>query len=241
MEIVPLGDSALVVRVREQFEDAPEETLDEVLRTFYQLRSAAIPGVIELAPAYTSVAVFFDPIALAKASGTPDALFDWLAERVREIVTAGAHRGRRVKSTRTLAHPVEIPVCYDPEFALDIDRVAEHAQISVSEVVDLHSGSEYRVACIGFVPGFPFLAGLPKNLATPRRDVPRKEIPAGSVGIGGAQTGIYPLRSPGGWKLIGRTPLKLFDPTKDPPTLLCPGDRVRFRAITREQFESFKS
>ena len=105
--------------------------------------------------------------------------------------------------------------------------------------MDLHSTREYRVACIGFVPGFTFLAGLPKNLATPRRDVPRKEIPAGSVGIGGAQTGIYPLRSPGGWNLIGRTPLKLFDPTKDPPTLLCPGDRVRFRAITREEFAAF--
>ena len=105
--------------------------------------------------------------------------------------------------------------------------------------MDLHSTREYRVACIGFVPGFTFLAGLPKNLATPRRDVPRKEIPPGSVGIGGAQTGIYPLRSPGGWNLIGRTPLKLFDPIKDPPTLLCPGDRVRFRAITREEFAAF--
>jgi KipI family sensor histidine kinase inhibitor len=106
--------------------------------------------------------------------------------------------------------------------------------------VDLHSTAEYRVACIGFVPGFPFLAGLPKRLATPRRDVPRKEVPPGSVGIGGAQTGIYPLRSPGGWNLIGRTPLKLFDPRKDPPTILRPGDRVRFRAITREKFESSK-
>ena len=96
------------------------------------------------------------------------------------------------------------------------------------------------MACIGFVPGFTFPAGLPRNLATPRRDVPRKEIPPGSVGIGGVQTGIYPLRSPGGWNLIGRTPLKLFDPTKDPPTLLCPGDRVRFRAITRKEFESLK-
>src|SRR6266513_1458857 len=219
MDIIPLGDSALIVRVRDQFEDAPEETLKEVFRAFHLLRDAGIPGVIDLAPAYTSVAIFFDPIIAAKVSGKSEELFDWLAERVREIVTAGAHRGRRVRSTRTVARPVEIPVCYDPEFALDIDRVA----------------------CIGFVPGFPFLAGLPKNLATPRRDVPRKEIPAGSVGIGGAQTGIYPLRSPGGWNLIGRTPRKLFDPTKDPPTLLCPGDRVRFRAITREQFESFKS
>ncbi len=218
MQITALGDSALIVRVRDQFEDAPEETLNEVFRAFHLLRDAGIPGVIDLAPAYTSVAIFFDPIIVAKVSGKPGELFDWLAERVREIVTTG--------------------VCYDPEFAFDIERVAERAQISASEVVDLHSGSEYRVACIGFVPGFPFLAGLPKQLATPRRDTPRKEIPAGSVGIGGAQTGIYPLRSPGGWNLIGRTPLKLFDPTKDPPTLLCPGDRMRFRAITREQFDS---
>jgi inhibitor of KinA len=240
MDIISLGDSALIVRVRERFEDAPEETLNEVLRTFQQLRSTAIPGVIELAPAYTSVAVFFDPLTLAKASGTPDALFDWLAQRVREVVAARAGRGRRLISTRREVRVVEIPACYDSEFALDIERVAERAQISTSEVVDLHSAAEYRVSCIGFTPGFPFLSGMPKKLATPRRETPRKEIPAGSVGIGGAQTGIYPLPSPGGWNLIGRTPLKLFDPTKNPPALLQAGDRVRFRAITREEFESFK-
>jgi inhibitor of KinA len=237
MEIAPLGDSALVVRVREQFADAPDETLDEVLRVFQQLQHAAIPGVVELAPAYTSVAVFFDPITIAKASGAPDEVFDWLASRIRALVAAGAGRRRKVKFR---SRNVEIPVCYDPEFAPDIDDIARHTQLSATEIVDLHSTNQYRVACIGFVSGFTFLAGLPKNLATPRRDVPRKEIPAGSVGIGGAQTGIYPLRSPGGWNLIGRTPLKLFDPTKDPPTLLCPGDRVRFRAITREEFESSK-
>ena len=136
---------------------------------------------------------------------------------------------------------IEIPICYDAEFGFDLDRVAEHTKLSGPEIINLHSTGEYRVACIGFVPGFTFLAGLPRNLATPRRDVPRKEIPPGSVGIGGAQTGIYPLRSPGGWNLIGRTPLKLFDPTKNPPTLLHPGDRVRFRAITREEFESLTS
>jgi inhibitor of KinA len=240
MEIIPLGDSALIVRVREQFEDAPEETLDEVLRVFQLLQRAAIPGVIELAPAYTSVAVFFDPIRVAKSSGTPEEVFDWLATRIRKTVAGVGDPGRRIRISRKHRRPVEIAVCYDPEFGPDLDDVARHAQISAQEVVDLHSSGEYRVACIGFVPGFPFLAGLPKNLATPRRDVPRKEIPPGSVGIGGAQTGIYPLRSPGGWNLIGRTPLKLFDPTKDPPTLLCPGNRVRFRVITREEFESLK-
>ena len=142
-------------------------------------------------------------------------------------------------SIRSRSRIVEIPICYDAEFALDLDRVAERTKLSAGEVVDLHSTAEYRVACIGFVPGFPFLTGLASKLATPRRDTPRKEIPSGSVGIGGAQTGIYPLRSPGGWNLIGRTPLKLFDPTKDPPSLLQAGDRVRFRAIAREEFAAF--
>ena len=237
MEIIPLGDSALVLRVHEECADPSEETLDEVLRVFELLQRAAIPGVIELAPAYTSVAVFFDPITIAKASGISDDVFDWLASRIRGIASAGARRGRKV---RCRSRDIEIPVCYDPEFAPDIDDVARHTQLSATEVVDLHSTGKYRVACIGFVSGFTFLAGLPKNLATPRRDVPRKEISSGSVGIGGAQTGIYSSRSPGGWKLIGRTPLKLFDPAKNPPTLLHPGDRVCFRAITLEEFKSFK-
>src|SRR5437667_3217 len=146
MEIVPLGDSAVIVRVREQFEDAPEETLDGVVRTFRHLRNAAIPGVIELAPAYTSVAVFFDPVAVTKESAKGGDAFDWLAERIRAVVAAGADRGRRVRTTRSDVRLAEIPVCYDPE----------------------------------------------------------------------------------------------FDPTKNPPALLQAGDRVRFRVITRQEFEALK-
>jgi inhibitor of KinA len=240
MDIIPLGDSALIVRVREQFNDAPEETLDDVLSVFGQLRKAAIPGVIELAPAYTSIAVFFDPIAVARTKRAPEEILDCLVSHIRAALAVGGNRGRRHKSSKSRVHVVELPVCYDAEFAPDLDDVARQAQMSTRQVVDLHSATKYRVACIGFVPGFPFLTGLPKKLATPRREIPRKEIPPGSVGIGGAQTGVYPLSSPGGWNLIGRTPLRLFDPTKNPPTLLCPGDRVRFRAITREQFEALK-
>src|ERR1700693_1300333 len=239
MEIVPLGDSALIVRVREQFEDAPEEALDEVLRTLHQLRNAAIPGVIEVAPAYTTVALFFDPVAVAKARKTPCEVFDWLAGKIRSAIASGSALHRR-RSAAAAPRLIEIPVCYDAEFGLDLERVGEHTKLSAGEVVDLHSTAKYRVACIGFVPGFPFLTGLPKELATPRRDTPRKEIPPGAVGIGGAQTGIYPLRSPGGWNLIGRTPLRLFNPQKDPPALLRAGDHVRFRAITREEFESMQ-
>jgi inhibitor of KinA len=238
MEIVPLGDSALIVRVRGRFEDAPDQTLTEVLRTFRRLQDAAIPGVIELAPAYTTVAVFFDPTIVAQEGPKPAEALDWLTGRVRAAV-APHMRGGRGRAAASAVRLVEIPVCYDPEFGFDLENVAHHAQVSSREVVDLHSAAEYRVSCIGFVPGFPFLAGLPRKLGTPRRATPRKEIPAGSVGIGGAQTGIYPLRSPGGWNLIGRTPLRLFDPAKNPPALLRAGDRVRFRVITREEFEIF--
>src|SRR3954449_669716 len=238
MQILPLGDSALVVRVREQFEDAPDETLNGVLRVFRLLQRAEIPGVIELAPAYTSVAVFFDPIAVVTTNGAANGVLDELAKTIRSTITASSRRHRRRTAARR-PRLIEIPVCYDSEFGVDLDRVAEHTKLSEREIIDLHSTGEYRVACIGFVPGFTFLAGLPNNLATPRRDVPRKEIPPGSVGIGGAQTGIYPLRSPGGWNLIGRTPLRLFDPDKNPPTLLRAGDRVRFRVITREEFAAF--
>jgi inhibitor of KinA len=236
MEIKPLGDSALVVHVRDRFEDAPDETLNEVLRVFRRLEDAAIPGVIELAPAYTTVAVFFDPLRVINHGAGFDHVIDSLTQTVSEA--ASRDGGREQKSAR--ARIIEIPVCYDAQFALDLEQVARHAQISAKEVVDLHSAVEYRVNCIGFTPGFPFLAGLPKKLATPRRATPRKEVPAGSVGIGGAQTGIYPLRSPGGWNVIGRTPLRLFDPTKEQPAILRAGDRVRFRVIDLAEFEQGK-
>src|SRR5207248_4875881 len=141
-EITPLGDSALIVRVRERFEDAPEETLDDVLRTLQQLRNAAIPGIIELAPAYTSVAVFFDPIVVAKASGRPDEMFDWLTTQIRGVVN-GAGRPRRARIARSDMRLVEIPVCYDSEFAPDLDDVARRAQSSTMQVIELHSTAEY--------------------------------------------------------------------------------------------------
>ena len=138
MEIIPLGDSALVVRVREQFEDAPEETLDEVLRVFQLLQRAAIPGVIELAPAYTSVAVFFDPIAVLKSNGATNGVFDELATRIRSAIAPASRRHRRRTAARG-PRLIEIPVCYDAEFGFDLDRVAEHTKLSEREIIDLHS------------------------------------------------------------------------------------------------------
>jgi len=232
MKITPLGDSAVVIHVRETSADPDDESLSAVLAALHKIKNEHIPGVVELAPAYTTIGVFYDPAHVMAAASSPDTTFDWLAEQIRKTVSQ-----RNKAAVKEASRLVEIPVCYDPEFAFDLDEVAQHAGLSPKEVVDLHRSSEYRVNCIGFTPGFPFLSGLPSKLATPRRATPRKEIPAGSVAIGGKQTGVYPVKSPGGWNVIGRTPLRLFDPTKNPPALLRAADRVRFLSITRDEFE----
>ena len=131
---------------------------------------------------------------------------------------------------------VEIPICYGGDFGPDLGVVAAQAKISPEDVIKRHSRAEYFVHLVGFAPGFAYLGGLPKELATPRRATPRTQVPAGALGIGGAQTGIYPMVTPGGWNLIGRTPLRMFRPEQNPPTLLLAGDRVKFRAISRAEF-----
>ena len=227
MRIEPLGDSALIVRVVDDFARDPEASLNAVLGALRSLEAAAIPGVTELAPAYSTVGVFFDPARIES--------FDVLRTTIGNILNASSLEGE----SKVEAPLHEIPVCYDREFAPDIADVARVAGLAEAEVIRRHSGAAYRVNCVGFIAGFPFLSGLPSELATPRRAVPRKEVPAGSVGIGGAQTGIYPRSSPGGWNLIGRTPMRLFDVQRDPPTILQAGDRVRFREISREEFDAF--
>jgi inhibitor of KinA len=141
------------------------------------------------------------------------------------------------------AEVVTIPVCYDVEFGPDLPDVAHRAGLSTEEVIRLHSSPTYLVYFLGFSPGFVYLGGLPDSLHTPRLATPRPTIAGGSVGIAGSQTGIYPVDSPGGWKLIGRTPLRMFDPEATPPTRLQPGDRMKFAPIDREEFQvfSFKS
>lgn len=233
MEITPLGDSALVVRVCEPSTDPDEQSLRGVLDALHRIRSAEIPGVVELAPAYTTIGVFFDPSHVRAVA--PDLIFDSLAEQINNAVSRS-----KKKVTKAASRLVEIPVCYDSEFALDLDEVAQQIGLSAKQIVDLHCGAKYRVNCVGFTPGFPFLSGLAAKLRVPRRSTPRKEIPAGSVAIAGKQTGIYPVKSPGGWNIIGRSPLRLFDASTNPPALLGAGDRVRFRSITREEFEQEK-
>src|SRR4051812_44924756 len=224
MEITALGDSALLLHVRDSFEDAPNEALDEVLGYSDFLRRARMPGVVEVAPSYTTVALYYDAGRAVEAGADPGGVFEWMAARVQTEIANGNIRLRRSPGSA-----IEIPICYDEKFAPDLDEVAHHVGVSTEEVIEMHSGAGYRVSCLGFMPGFPYLSGLPAALAMPRRPVPRKEVPAGAVGIGGNQAGIYPTASPGGWNIIGRTPVRLFTPQKNPPALLCAGDTVRFR------------
>ena len=234
MEIVPLGDSALIIRVVADFARDPDASLNAVLAALRSLEAAAIPGVIELAPAYSTVGVFFDPAVVARVALEQNP-GDWLGKRIESVLQARSAKRKKAVKTRV----IQIPVCYDREFALDLEDVTRVTGLAAAEVIRRHSKAAYRVSCVGFIAGFPFLSGLPSELATPRRAEPRKQVPGGSVAIGGAQTGIYPRDSPGGWNVIGRTPLRLFDVRLDPPTILQAGDRVRFREISREEFDAF--
>ncbi|MBX3739152.1 MAG: 5-oxoprolinase subunit PxpB [Candidatus Didemnitutus sp.] len=227
MRITPVGDSALRIELGERIDEA---TSQRVHAACAALDAAAIPGLTELVPAYTTVTAHYDVPAAVAAGAPVDDIAGWLSARAE--LALGKLSG---KSARKAAN-VEIPVCFGGEFGPDLARVAAHAKLSPEEVVKRHAAAHYTVALVGFSPGFPYLIGLPPVLATPRLAQPRAQVPAGSVGIAGGQTGVYPLATPGGWNLIGRTPLRLFRPEQNPPVLLQPGDRVRFRAITREEF-----
>jgi len=217
--LTPLGDSALILRV--------SDSLGEVLSVVRKLEAARLPGVVEIAPAFASVAVFLK---------SPEHLADCAAS-----ISATLEKGRRAAVKSHATRQLEVPVCYDPVYALDLEEVAAHCGLSPNEVVACHAAGHYQVRCIGFTPGFPYLNGLPEILVTARRATPRTAVPPGSVAIAGRQAGIYPLQSPGGWNIIGRTPLRFFDVAREPPALCGPGDRLRFVTITREEFEGWKT
>jgi KipI family sensor histidine kinase inhibitor len=196
----PAGERALLIEV---------EALETVHRLHAALRALDPSGVVELVPGYRTLLVVADP----RRAGVLDDLAAGL--RDLELPPAEAVAG----------DPIEIPVRYDGE---DLPEVARLTGLDPEEVVRRHTAPTYTVAFLGFSPGFPYLVGLDPALAVPRRDTPRTSIPAGSVGLAGDQTGIYPTASPGGWQLIGRTEATLFDPDRDPPALLGPGSRLRF-------------
>jgi len=212
----PLAEDALLLCFGERIDVA---TSAAVLDAAARLRHA-LPQ-LEGVPAYASLLLRFDPRAWGQGGGTPH-------QRVQAAVEAALAGGA---TAPTAPRRVEIPVCYHGEFGPDLAALAAHAGLAAEAAVALHAGGDYRVAMLGFAPGFPYLLGLDPRLAMPRRADPRQRVPAGSVAVGGAQTGIYPAELPGGWHLIGRTPLRLFDACAAAPSLLQAGDRVRFRAI----------
>jgi KipI family sensor histidine kinase inhibitor len=217
--ILTAGDSALVVEYGRTIDpgvNARVRGLDAALG------AAGTRGIIETLPTYRSLIVHYDPLVVSHAA----------LERI--LLDADARLDDGVRSgSRT----IELPVAYGGRFGPDLGDVAAHAGITERDVVAIHSSGEYLVFMLGFMPGFPYLGGMSPRIATPRLATPRTTVPAGSVGIAGAQTGVYPSASPGGWRLIGRTPVRLFDASASPPVLVEAGDLVRFVPIGPGAFD----
>ncbi len=232
MMFTALGDTAVVVGLGTGID---KSVLPRVRALVAALEPDRPPGIVEVVAAYATVTVFYDASRLAGEGDRP-------YERVCRFIT-GRARHLQADAKKRFSGPertIEIPVSYGGELGPDLAEVALHCGLEPAEVIKRHRAADYLVHAIGFAPGFPYLGGLPEILHMPRRATPRKSVPAGSVGIGGAQTGVYPLATPGGWRLIGRTPLALFRPGEPEPALLRVGDRVRFKPITAEEFAAWK-
>ena len=219
MRITPASDSALLVTFGDRISFEAHLRVIALFQAFEQLGDHRIRN---LHPAYASLLIDFHPLSFTQ---------DELESLVLSL--SSKFEGQQ----DLIAELVEIPVCYEAEFAPDLANVAQHLGLSEEQVVTLHAGGEYRVYFLGFSPGFAYLGGVSQGLQVPRLETPRTHVRAGSVGLAGEQTGIYPNDSPGGWQLIGCTPQRMFDPSQDPPSWLRPGDRVHFRRISRVEFE----
>ena len=216
------GDRATFIELGDSIDP---EVNQRVRNLRLAIEKADIPGVVESVPAYRSLLVYFEPLQIS----APE--FRETICKLLQSSTSAELPGRRL---------IEIPVAYGDEFGPDLELVASHNNLSAADVVRMHSGARYLIYMIGFMPGFPYLGGMSTDIATPRKTTPRLKIPAGSVGIAGNQTGIYPAESPGGWQIIGRTPLELFHPTREPPSILEAGDYLAFVSINPDEFTKIK-
>lgn len=217
--IVAVGDSALVVRFDERVDALVNA---HAVSLAGALASEVLDGVRDVVPAFCSVTVYFDPLRTDSRE---------LMDRLQQLASGD------VSATPPTGAPIDVPVCYGGELGPDLQAVATFAGLPEQKVVQIHAAVTYRVFMIGFTPGFPYMGIVDDRIAMPRRQSPRTRVPAGSVAIAGMQTGIYPSESPGGWQLIGRTPLTVFDPGREEPFLLRAGDGVRFAPIDRTTFE----
>lgn len=216
------GDRALYIEVGDAISPEVNRRVKGLLDA---IDEAAIEGVEALSPTYRSILVYYDPLKIP---------LEELKQRLSDL-------GRALPdASSSEASIFEIPTLYGGEFGPDLDFVASHTGLSPEEVIRIHAGTDYLVYMVGFNPGFPYLGGMSEKIAAPRLETPRVKIPAGSVGIAETQTGIYPLESPGGWRLIGRSPLKMFDPSRDPPALVEAGDLVRFVSIDEARYQEIQ-
>lgn len=223
--IYPCGDCAVTLQIGAEIS---EQVNREVVCALDALRKADIIGVVELVPTYTSICIHYDPAMLS---------YETLQRTIGQIKINLSEDNQEAPG-----RIVEIPVCYGGEYGPDLSFVAQHNGLTPEEVIKRHSEGEYLVYMLGFLPGFAYMGGMDASIACPRLESPRTKIPAGSVGIAGTQTGIYPLSSPGGWQLIGRTPLKMFAIHGDQTQFaLSAGDRVRFVPITEETYREMEA
>lgn len=228
----PLGETCLLVTFGNQI--SPK--IHKQLKNFADyLEQNIFIGLREYVISYTSIAVFYNPfIIINNAADKSQSAYEIVSNIAKEYIANAK------KVTQAEPRTVEIPVCYGDEFGPDIDFVAQYNHLSCEEVIKIHSAKTYLVYMIGFCPGFPYLGGMDERIATPRKDEPRLHIPVGSIGIAGKQTGGYPLSTPGGWQLIGRTPVDLFLPEADDPSFLHSGDLVKFVSISQREYNQLK-
>ena len=220
IRFLPCGDCAVTVAFPQEIR---EDTNRKIRFLDTRIRELSLRGVSETVPAFCSLTVYFNPLVLSRKK---------LEKHIRKLLDTYRTNGAETKRIFL------IPVCYEGEYAPDMENVCHLTGLTRDQIITLHSSVDYLIYMLGFLPGFPYLGGMDPKLEVPRLDSPRTAIPAGAVGIGGKQTGIYPLASPGGWRLIGRTPVKVYDPDRPDPILYQAGDRIRFYPITKAEFET---
>ncbi len=227
--IYPCGDHALTIELGDRIDLT---TNRKVMALYSQLKASDIKGLQDIIPAYHSITLIYDTVFLKKQVSTTT-VYEWVSKEVEKLL----EKFKIVENQ--ISRKITIPVCYDERVAPDILELSLAHKMTIADLIRIHCGIAYRVYMIGFLPGFAYMGSVDPSIASPRKASPRTIVPKGSVGIAGEQTGIYPFDSPGGWQLIGRTPLLLFDQTKPSPCLLEPGDEVQFYPITYEAFQNF--
>ncbi|WP_342647991.1 5-oxoprolinase subunit PxpB [Mucilaginibacter sp. CSA2-8R] len=231
LKLYSLSEKAITINFGDSIS---ADLLTQITAVNQLVQEQPFPGMITTVPAYSTLTVYFDPLQVYKST-----LDGWRClDKVGNYILSLSLTDRQ--STLNTIAPIIIPTCYGGSYGPDLEAVAAMHHLSSEAVISIHSAAAYIVYMIGFVPGFAYLGGMDKILASPRKATPRAAVPAGSVGIAGEQTGVYPLDTPGGWQIIGRTPLSMFDTDRTQPSLLKAGDRVQFKPITTSQFKQYQ-